>query len=224
MEQKCQETLETERWELETPKQLLEDVPKGLVHDALLNMWSNVFMLWNDGGEAALKHHGKVLLILEQSQLQHALNGNIRDELTRQWGHWAHTVRPYNWEQQPTAKIPLGMIQKYQFERNLRKILMETEDKLRSQIYAWKWMTYTVTTLPTSCRLGGVNGKYRPWAPLDKQPGYCYLWLFKWELRDQIDWLAYPTLLEVYSWEVELCDEQAMVGLVKAWGDRKSVV
>ena len=79
-------------------------------------------------------------------------------------------------------------------------------------------MTYVVTTLPTSCRLGGANGKYRPWAPLGKQLGYCYLRLFKRELRDQIDWPAYLMLLEVCSWEVELHDEQAMVGLVKARG------
>ena len=39
-EQKCQMTLETERRELETLKQLLEDVPEGPVHDALLNTWS----------------------------------------------------------------------------------------------------------------------------------------------------------------------------------------
>ena len=116
------------------------------------------------------------------------------------------------------AKIPLGMIQKYQFKRNLQKIPMKTEDELRSQIYAWKWMTYVVTTLLMSRRLGGANGRYRLWAPLDEQPRYCYLWLFKRELRDQIDWLAYLTLLEVCSWEVELCNEQAMVGLVKAQG------
>ena len=64
-EQERQTTLVTERRELETLKKLLEDVPEGPVHDALLNTWSNVFMLWNDGGEAALKHYGKVLSILE---------------------------------------------------------------------------------------------------------------------------------------------------------------
>ena len=53
------------------------------MHDALLNTWSNVFMLWNDGSEAALKHHGKDLSILERNQFQHALNGNIKDESTR---------------------------------------------------------------------------------------------------------------------------------------------
>ena len=95
-EQKRQMTLETERRELETLKQLFEDVPEGPVREALLNTWSNVFMLWNDGSEAALKHHGKVLSILERNRLQHALNGNIKDESTRQRGHWAHTVRPYD--------------------------------------------------------------------------------------------------------------------------------
>ena len=175
-------------------------------------------MLWKDGGEAALKHHGKVLLILEWNQLQHTLNRNIKDKSTRQWGHWAHTIRPYDWEWWPMAKMPLGMIQKYQFERNLQRIPIETKDKLRSWIYTWKWMTYMVTTLPMSRRLGGANGRYRPWAPLDEQPGYCYLQLFKWELRDQMDWLAYLTLLEICSWEVELHDEWAMVGLVKAQG------
>ena len=64
-ERKRQTTLNSERRELETLKQLLEDVPEGPVHEALLNTWSNVWMLWNDGGEAALKHYGKVLSILE---------------------------------------------------------------------------------------------------------------------------------------------------------------
>ena len=83
-EWKRQTTLETEQRELETLKRLLEDVPEGLVHDTLLNTWSNMFMLWNDGGEAALKHcHGKVLSILERNRLQHALNGNIKDESTK---------------------------------------------------------------------------------------------------------------------------------------------
>ena len=110
------------------------------------------------------------------------------------------------------------MIQKYQFERNLHQIPTKTRDKLRSRIYAWKWMTYMVTTLPTSRRLGGANGRYRSWIPLDEQPGYCYLRLFKRELRDHIDWPACLTLLEICSWEVELQDERAMVGLVKAKG------
>ena len=84
VEQRRQTTLETEQRELETLKQLLEHVPEGPVHDVLLNTWSNVWMLWKDGGEAALKHYGKVLSILEQNRLQHALNGNIKDESTRQ--------------------------------------------------------------------------------------------------------------------------------------------
>ena len=44
-ERKRQTTLNSERRELKTLKQLLEDVPEGPVHDALLNTWSNVFML-----------------------------------------------------------------------------------------------------------------------------------------------------------------------------------
>ena len=72
--------------------------------------------------------------------------------------------------------------------------------------------------LPKSRRLGGANGKYRPWLPLDDQPGYCYLRLFKKELRDLIDWPAFPTLLEICQWEVELRDDRAMVGLVKVKG------
>ena len=110
------------------------------------------------------------------------------------------------------------MIQKYQFKRNLQRIPVETEDESKLQIYGWKWMTYAITTLPMSRRLGGANGKYRSWIPLDEQPGYCYLQLFKRELRDLIDWLAYPTLLEICSWEVELHNERVMVGLVKVKG------
>ena len=105
------------------------------------------------------------------------------------------------------AKIPLGMIQKYQFERNLQKRLVETENESKVWIYGWQWMTYGITTLPKSRRLGRVNGKYRSWLPLDDQPGYCYLRLFKKELRDLIDWPAYPTLLEICQWEVELQDD-----------------
>ena len=82
-ERRRQTTLKTEWRELETLKQLLQDVLEGPVHDALLNMWSNASMLWNDGGEATLKHYGKILLTLEWNRLQHALNGNIKDELTR---------------------------------------------------------------------------------------------------------------------------------------------
>ena len=63
-ERKRQTTLETERRELETLKKLLEDVPEGPVHDALLNTWSNVFMLWNNGGEAAVTSHRHVTLFL----------------------------------------------------------------------------------------------------------------------------------------------------------------
>ena len=79
-------------------------------------------------------------------------------------------------------------------------------------------MTYGITTLPKSRRLGGANRKYRSWLPLDDQPGYCYLWLFKKELRDLINWPAYPTLLKICQWEVELRNDRAMVGLVKAKG------
>ena len=79
-------------------------------------------------------------------------------------------------------------------------------------------MTYGITTLLTSRRLGGADGKYRSWLPLDDQPGYCYLRLFKKELRDLIDWPAYPMLLEICQWEVKLRDDRAMVGLVKAKG------
>ena len=72
--------------------------------------------------------------------------------------------------------------------------------------------------LPTSRRLGGANGKYHSWLPLDNQPRYCYLRLFKKELRDLINWPAYLTLLEICQWEVKLRDKWAMVGLVKAKG------
>ena len=72
--------------------------------------------------------------------------------------------------------------------------------------------------LPKSRRLRGTNGRYHPWLPLDDQPGYCYLRLFKKELRELIDWPAFPTLLEIFQWEVELRDDRAMVGLVKMKG------
>jgi hypothetical protein len=75
--------LETEQRELETLEQLLEELEEGTVREALLNTWSNVFMIWRKGGEVALNHHGKVLSILERNRLQHVLNGNIKDEQPR---------------------------------------------------------------------------------------------------------------------------------------------
>lgn len=48
--------LEIEQQELETLEQLLDVLEDGPVQEALLNTWSDVFMVWKKGGETVLKH------------------------------------------------------------------------------------------------------------------------------------------------------------------------
>ena len=48
--------------------------------EVLLNTWTNIEILWMEGGEAALNHFGKVLSAEERNRLQHVSNGNIKDD------------------------------------------------------------------------------------------------------------------------------------------------
>jgi hypothetical protein len=75
-------------------------------------------------------------------------------------------------------------------------------------------MVYAVTTLPKN----RDAGKYNPLKLIEGQPRFCYLRLFKKEMRDKIDWPAYPTLREICNWEVELRDKGAHVALVSQDG------
>ena len=43
---------------------------------------------------------------------------------------------------------------------------------------------------------------------LEQQPGFCYLHLFRREIRRLIDWPQYPMLHEVCSWDPELRNEE----------------
>ena len=71
--------LEARKQETKTLIKLLETLEEDRVHEALLNTWTNIEILWEEGSEAALNHHGKVLSAEERNRLQHALNGNIKD-------------------------------------------------------------------------------------------------------------------------------------------------
>jgi hypothetical protein len=106
------------------------------------------------------------------------------------------------------------MIQKYRFERNKERIPIETAAEKEVRLYSWKWMVYAVTALPKN----RDTGKYNPLKPIEEQPGFCYLWLFKKEIRDKMVWPAYLMLREICNWEVELRDEGAHVVLVSKDG------
>ena len=63
------------------------------------------------------------------------------------------------------------------------------------------------------------NGaRFNPLKPIEEQPGWCYLQLFKKEYRGIIDWPLFPMLMEMCSWEVELRDPDVLVGFVKPAG------
>ena len=88
--------IEKREWqEYETLVELLETLEEGPVRQVLMNMWSNIEMIWKVDGEMVLNHHGKVLTMEERNRLQHAANGNIKD-IAKRWGHQAMTVRPYD--------------------------------------------------------------------------------------------------------------------------------
>ena len=62
------------------------------------------------------------------------------------------------------------------------------------------------------------GAKFNPLILIEEQPGWCYLRLFKREYQDLIDWPSFPTLMEICSWEVELCDPDVLVGFIKPAG------
>ena len=72
------------------------------------------------------------------------------------------------------------------------------------------------STMSLKPRTDGV--KFNPLIPIEEQPGWCYLRLFKREYCDIIDWPLFPTLMEICSWEVELRDPDVLVGFVKPAG------
>ena len=202
-----------ERQEYETLVGLLEILEEGPVRRALINTWSNVERIWRTDGEMALNHHGKVLTAEERNRLQHTANGNIKD-VTKRRGHQAMTVRPYERPKQQMVKKPTFW-KNYYFEEGLEKIPYETKAEEEVRFYGWRWMVYA-STMSLKPRTDGA--KFNPLRPIEEQPGWCYLRLFKREYRDIIDWPSFPTLMEICSWEVELRDPDVLVGFVKPAG------
>ena len=176
-------------------------------------MWLNVEMIWRIDGETVLNHHGKVLTAEERNRLQHATNGNIKD-VTKQQGHQAMTIQPYDRTKHPTAKKPTFW-KNYYFEEGLTKIPYKTKSEEEVWFYGWHWMVYALT-MSLKPRTDGA--KFNPLIPIEEQPGWCYLRLFKREYRDLIDWPSFPTLMEICSWEVELRDPNILVGFIKPAG------
>ena len=124
------------------------------------------------------------------------------------------TVRPYERPKQQTVKKPTFW-KNYYFEEGLEKIPYETKAEEEVRFYGWRWMVY-VSTMSLKPRTDGA--KFNPLKPIEEQPGWCYLRLFKREYRDIIDWPSFPTLMEICSWEVELRDPDVLVGFVKPAG------
>lgn len=77
------------------------------------------------------------------------------------------------------------------------------------RVYGWQWMTYTVTQMPKQRK----GERFNPLKSIEEQPGFCYLQLFKKELRDKVDWPSFPTWMEVMNWEIELRDPMVTVGI-----------
>ena len=97
----------------------------------------------------------------------------------------------------------------------MAKVLHETKCEEEVRFYGWHWMVYASTML-LKPRADGV--KFNPLKPIEEQPGWCYLRLFKREYQDLINWPLFPMLMEICRWEVELCDTNVLVGFVKPVG------
>ena len=87
------------------------------------------------------------------------------------------TVRPYDQSKQQTAK-KLTFWKNYYFEEGLAKIPHETKCEEEVQFYGWRWMVYALM-MSLKPRADGV--KFNPLKPIEEQPGWCYLRLFKRE-------------------------------------------
>ena len=127
------------------------------------------------------------------------------------------TVKPYDRPKGPTTKKPKSskLWENYYFEEELSKIPYETKSEEEVRFYGWRWMAYASTM---NMRTRDDGARFNPLRPIEEQPGWCYLRLFKKEYRDIIDWPSFPTLMEMCSWEVELRDPDVLVGFVKPAG------
>ena len=196
--------------------ELLDVIEEGQVRNALLNTWSNIEMIWERDGEEALNHHGRVLTMEERNRLQHSSNRNIK-ETRGQRKILRMTVKPYDRPKGPTIKKPKSskLWENYYFEEELSKIPNETKSEEEVRFYGWRWMVYASTM---NMRTRDDGARFNPLRPIEEQPGWCYLRLFKKEYHDIIDWPSFLTLMEMCSWEIKLRDPDVLVGFVKPAG------
>ncbi|KAF8632523.1 hypothetical protein AX14_010815 [Amanita brunnescens Koide BX004] len=104
----------------------------------------------------------------------------------------------------PICKGPAQKLLNYRFQQKLERVPEETLMEQQTRVQNWLWMVraHRQKIERKSSR------KYIPTLSLEQQPGFCYLHLFRREIRELIDWPRYPTLHEVCSWDPELRNEE----------------
>ncbi|KAF8671904.1 hypothetical protein AX14_005634 [Amanita brunnescens Koide BX004] len=171
------------------------------------------------GRDEMLRHFGQVLSAEELNRLQHALNGNISGRELKKLMR-APSKKPYDRPEKsikqesvssdllipkfPVCKKPAQRLLNYRFQQKLERVPEETLMEQQTRVQNWLWMVraHRQKIERKSSR------KYIPTLSLEQQPGFCYLHLFRREIRELIDWPRYPTLHEVCSWDPELRNEE----------------
>ena len=188
------------------------------VRDAVLATPTNIETIMSRGCEEMLRHFGQVLTAEELNRLQHALNGNINGRELKKLMK-SPSKKPYDHPEKsikqesvssdllipkfPVCKGPAQKLLNYRFQKKLERVPEETLLEQQTRIQNWLWMVraHRQKIERKSSR------KYILTQSLEQQPGFCYLHLFRREIRELIDWPRYPTLHEVCSWEPELRNE-----------------
>ncbi|KAF8645286.1 hypothetical protein AX14_009268, partial [Amanita brunnescens Koide BX004] len=189
------------------------------VRDAVLTATTNIETMMSRGRDEMLRHFGQVLSAEELNRLQHALNGNISGRELKKLMR-TPSKKPYDRPEKsikqesvssdllipkfPVCKGPAQKLLNYRFRQKLERVPEETLMEQQTRVQNWLWMVcaHRQKIERKSSR------KYIPTLSLEQQPGFCYLHLFRREVRELIDWPRYPTLHEVCSWDPELRNEE----------------
>ena len=209
-----------QKW-LEKATRTLEEVlntfdSADTVRQALFDTPSNIILLLQGFNPWTLKHNGLVLSARERNRLMHAMNGNIkatsyyrqqrqirREEREREAllsGHRWPPITPYQFQplEADNGKLPLLYMDDF-----LRKLGEETAfNKTRNWIASLEQ-----PSLPSPFTRSVSEDE--PW----QRDGYCYMYLFKKEFYHMFHWPAWPTIIQILNWNVELRDKTARFAL-----------
>ncbi|KAF8636955.1 hypothetical protein AX14_010367, partial [Amanita brunnescens Koide BX004] len=189
------------------------------VRDAVLTAPTNIETMMSRGQDEMLRHFGQVLTAEELNRLQHALNGNISGRELKKLMR-VPSKKPYDRPEKsikqesvssdllipkfPVCKGPAQRLLNYRFQQRLERVPEETLMEQQTRVQNWLWMVHAHHQKIER----KSSRKYIPTLSLEQQPGFCYLHLFRKEIRELIDWPRYPTLHEVCSWDPELRNEE----------------